>query len=62
MVKKNLIRVMAKGSDWYWEVVDFERQVIARGLAQTHADAVADAEVAAANDRALQAFQANYPS
>jgi hypothetical protein len=36
-------------SGWYWEVVTPDREVIARGLAETHAQACTDAmRVAAA--------------
>jgi hypothetical protein len=31
------------GSGWYWEVVNQEREVIARGLAHTHDQARVDA-------------------
>jgi hypothetical protein len=33
---------MQNGSGWYWEVVTQDRQVIARGIAETHAQARAD--------------------
>ena len=32
------------GSGWYWEVVTEDRDVIARGIAHTHAQARADAK------------------
>jgi hypothetical protein len=35
------------GSGWYWEVVTQDREVIARGLAETHGQARVDAMVAA---------------
>jgi transposase InsO family protein len=41
------IRIMQNGSGWYWEVVTQDRAVIARGTAETHARARADAEKAA---------------
>jgi len=31
------------GSGWYWEVVTTDREVIARGVAETHAQARTDA-------------------
>ena len=62
MAEDFIIRTMLNGTDWYWEVTTQERQVIARGFAETQRDAEAAAEVAAAQDRALQAFQSNYPS
>jgi hypothetical protein len=40
-------RIMQIGSGWYWEVVTRDRYVIARGMANTHAQARADAEKAA---------------
>jgi hypothetical protein len=36
------------GSGWYWEVVTTDREVIARGGAETHAQARTDAMHAAA--------------
>jgi hypothetical protein len=57
-----IIRTMLNGADWYWEVVTQERHVIARGRAETQNKAEAAAEVAAEQDRALQAFQSDYPS
>ena len=38
------IRIMQNGSGWYWEVVTQNREVIARGTAETHARARVDAE------------------
>ena len=35
------------GSGWYWEVVTTDREVIARGVAETHAQARTDAMHAA---------------
>ena len=40
-------RIMQNGSGWYWEVVTQDRQVTARGAAETHAQARVDAERAA---------------
>jgi hypothetical protein len=37
-------RILQNGSGWYWEVVIDGRDVIARGIADTHAQACADAE------------------
>jgi hypothetical protein len=34
------------GSGWYWELVSPDREVIARGLADTHAQARVDAMIA----------------
>lgn len=34
------------GSGWYWEIVAQDREVIARGLAETHAEARGDAMIA----------------
>ena len=45
-------RIMQNGSGWYWEVVTDGRDVIARGIADTHARALADAEKAASQTRA----------
>ena len=36
------IRIMQNGSGWYWEVVSQNREVIARGTAETHTQARAD--------------------
>ena len=38
------IRMMQNGAGWYWEVLDREGGVIERGIADTHAQARADAE------------------
>jgi hypothetical protein len=43
MVHPDQIRIMQLGSGWYWEVVTYDREVIARGLADTHAQARQDA-------------------
>lgn len=37
------IRIMQNGHGWYWEVMQ-DRDVLARGIADTHAQARADAE------------------
>ena len=37
-------RIMQYGNGWYWEVITAEHEVIARGLADTHAQARADSE------------------
>ena len=34
------------GSGWYWEVVTQDREVIARGVAETHVQARVDAMIA----------------
>lgn len=39
-------RIMQNGSGWYWEVVNQDRAVIARGIADTQAQARVDAESA----------------
>jgi hypothetical protein len=38
------IRIMQNGAGWYWEVLSQDRDVIARGIAATHAQAKMDAE------------------
>ena len=43
MVHPAQIRIMQNGSGWYWEVVTYDREVIARGIAHGHAQARADA-------------------
>ena len=43
MVHPAQTRIMQLGSGWYWEVVTYAREVIARGIADTHAQARADA-------------------
>lgn len=40
------IRTMQNGRGWYWEIVAEDRNVIASGFADTHAQARADAESA----------------
>ena len=42
----NQTRIMQNGPGWYWEVVTKDRDVIARGIADNHAQARADAEKA----------------
>jgi hypothetical protein len=37
------IRIMQNGAGWYWEVVANDREVLARGLSDTHAQARLDA-------------------
>ena len=39
-------RIMPNGSGWYWEVVTAEREVIARGLADSYDQAREDAQEA----------------
>jgi len=39
MVHPTQIRIMQNGNGWYWEVVTYAREVIARGTAGTHAQA-----------------------
>jgi hypothetical protein len=43
----NQTRIMQNGAGWYWEIVTQDRQVTARGAAETHAQARVDAERAA---------------
>jgi hypothetical protein len=38
------IRTMPKGSNWYWEVVSQDREILACGVSDTHVDAREDAE------------------
>ena len=40
-------RIMQNGNGWYWEVVTQDHDVIARGTAETHAQARVDLERAA---------------
>jgi hypothetical protein len=37
-------RIMQYGAGWYWEVITAEHDIIARGLADTHAQARADSQ------------------
>ena len=48
------VRIMSNGSGWYWEVVASDHDVIARGIAETHAQARADAEKVISQDRQNQ--------
>jgi hypothetical protein len=50
MAEMHQIRTMQNGNDWYWEVVARDREVIARGVADTRAEALAAAEIAASQD------------
>ena len=43
MVHPAQSRIMQFGSRWYWEVVTHDQEVVARGLADTHAQARRDA-------------------
>ena len=55
MVRKLEYRIMQNhpGTGWYWEVVE-SRKVVARGLAETHREAVSQAKEVA---RAAQGEQ-----
>ena len=48
------VRIMQNGSGWYWEVVADNREVISRGIADTHAQAREDAKKAARNHPAAE--------
>jgi hypothetical protein len=37
-------RIMQNGSRWYWEVLSIDHEVIAHGVADTQAEARAEAE------------------
>jgi hypothetical protein len=50
MSETHQIRTMQNGNDWYWEVVTRDREIVARGVADTHAEALAAAERAASQD------------
>jgi len=50
MAELHQIRTMQNGTDWYWEVTTRDREVIARGVADTRAEALAAAELAASQD------------
>ena len=39
-------RIMENGSGWYWEVVASNREVLARGVAETQAEARTQAQAA----------------
>jgi hypothetical protein len=43
-------RIMQNGNGWYWEVITAEREVIGHGIADTHAQALADAHKVQAQD------------
>ena len=43
MVHPAQTRIMQNGSGWYWEVVTYDNEVVARGLADTHSQARANA-------------------
>ena len=45
-------RIMQYGVGWYWEVITAEHEVIARGLADTHAQALADSQKVQPRDSA----------
>jgi len=47
MIHTHQVHIMQNGSGWYWEVVTQSRDVIARGVAETHREARSDAEKAA---------------
>jgi hypothetical protein len=46
MVHAPQTRIMQNGSGWYWEVVTYDKEVVARGFADTHSQARADASKA----------------
>ena len=46
---------MQNGHGWYWEVVTYANQVIACGIAETHAQARADASKAMPDAETLKA-------
>jgi hypothetical protein len=50
MVHPAQSRIMQLGAGWYWEVVTYNREVIARGIADTHAQARVDADKALPTD------------
>ena len=50
MAESHQIRTMQNGHDWYWEVTTRNREVVARGIAGTRAEALAAAEIAASQD------------
>lgn len=54
MVTPTRVRIMQNGCGWYWEVVTQGRDVIARGIADTHAQARADAEKASRTPPAVR--------
>jgi hypothetical protein len=38
-------RILPNGSGWYWEIIGHDREVLARGIADTQAHARADAVI-----------------
>jgi hypothetical protein len=46
MVHPAQTRIMQNDAGWYWEVVTYDREVIARGTAGTHAQARVESEKA----------------
>jgi hypothetical protein len=45
------VRIMSNGSQWYWEVLSSVfREVVARGISDTHAQARVDANKAIPSD------------
>jgi hypothetical protein len=42
----NQTRIMQNGPGWYWEIVTYDREVVARGIADTHAQARVESEKA----------------
>jgi hypothetical protein len=51
---------MPNGSNWYWEVVSRDHEILARGVSDTHVDALADAEIAASKVKpAMQTWLAD---
>ena len=39
MVHPAQTRIMQNGTGWYWEVVTYDQEVVARGIADTHSQA-----------------------
>jgi hypothetical protein len=46
MVHPAHTRIMQNGTGWYWEVVTYDQEVVARGIADTRSQARADASKA----------------
>ena len=44
MAEQLQYRIMQNGSRWYWEVLSADHEVVAHGVADTQAQARADAE------------------
>ena len=44
------VRIMQNGTAWYWEVITQDGEVLARGIADTQAQARADADKATRSD------------